>query len=139
MAYVDNKEAFPWTSAAAFTFWDVPEVYRTCPWSELQPLYDFQDGRCAMCGMGRTNLVEDHDHTTGLVRGLLCRSCNASEPHNEHEAWRLWRAGVTPMNKLGLEAEYFSPFGPAITKPVESEADQARLWRAVREMGSEAS
>lgn len=37
-----------------------------------------QQGRCAVCrevGEGR-RLDIDHDHTTGSVRGLLCRRCN---------------------------------------------------------------
>jgi hypothetical protein len=33
--------------------------------------------QCEVCGEpGRTEL--DHDHTTGLVRGWLCRGCNAA-------------------------------------------------------------
>jgi Recombination endonuclease VII len=41
-------------------------------------LHERQSGRCAVCGAtGR--LVADHDHNTGLLRGLLCPSCNNRE------------------------------------------------------------
>lgn len=41
-----------------------------------------QDGHCALCPAtvsGRKNdqfLIVDHDHETGVVRGLLCHHCN---------------------------------------------------------------
>ena len=34
-----------------------------------------QDEKCTICG-GSWNLVVDHSHSTGKVRGLLCRICN---------------------------------------------------------------
>lgn len=41
-----------------------------------------QNNRCAICdkpgGFGLEKLVIDHCHTTGKVRGLLCRLCNNS-------------------------------------------------------------
>jgi hypothetical protein len=44
-------------------------------------LYQIQQGNCAICKKHQTELGErlhvDHDHTTGIVRGLLCRNCNA--------------------------------------------------------------
>ncbi|WP_443051052.1 endonuclease domain-containing protein [Streptomyces sp. JV185] len=35
---------------------------------DAETLSDWQSGRCAICSR-RSDLVEDHDHTTGLARG----------------------------------------------------------------------
>lgn len=35
-----------------------------------------QDGRCLLCDSTTRALVVDHCHSSGRVRGLLCRSCN---------------------------------------------------------------
>lgn len=48
---------------------------------ELRALYKSQDGQCASCGDAldphQTDI--DHDHATGVVRGILCHSCNLAE------------------------------------------------------------
>ena len=49
---------------------------------EYEAMLAEQGGGCAGCGSvvldrsGR-NLAVDHDHETGLVRGLLCQACNS--------------------------------------------------------------
>jgi len=55
---------------------------------EYDELYILQDGVCLVCGKPETgiyksgkpilNLSVDHDHSSGLIRGLLCRTCNIS-------------------------------------------------------------
>jgi len=36
-----------------------------------------QDGKCAICEATQLqNFDVDHDHKTGVVRGLICRDCN---------------------------------------------------------------
>ena len=41
-----------------------------------EQLCSLQAGLCAICKAKPRKLVVDHDHSTGKVRGLLCRKCN---------------------------------------------------------------
>ncbi|MGW5397787.1 endonuclease VII domain-containing protein [Streptomyces sp. NPDC003952] len=44
---------------------------------EYSTLFQEQGGKCAICRQSRQQrLSVDHDHKTGLCRGLLCRRCN---------------------------------------------------------------
>lgn len=52
---------------------------------ELKEMFDKQKGCCKVCGKHQTeldtNLCVDHCHTTGKVRGLLCKNCNLMLGH----------------------------------------------------------
>jgi hypothetical protein len=48
--------------------------------SAVNAILETQDGRCAICRCGppKQGFDLDHDHSTGRVRGFLCRGCNMS-------------------------------------------------------------
>lgn len=52
-------------------------VYDLTP-DDYRRRWEEQDGRCAICRSPSAFglLVVDHDHATGIVRGLLCGGCN---------------------------------------------------------------
>lgn len=48
---------------------------------KARSMIDNHSGLCDICkthipGFGRKNLSVDHDHSTGIVRGMLCQKCN---------------------------------------------------------------
>jgi Recombination endonuclease VII len=47
---------------------------------DFDRIYQIQQGRCKICKKHSTefkrNLAVDHNHETGIVRGLLCLNCN---------------------------------------------------------------
>lgn len=49
--------------------------------ADYDAMHAVQEGRCAICGRSKDNtrwgrLGVDHDHTSGVIRGLLCDPCN---------------------------------------------------------------
>lgn len=68
---------------------------------EFMEIKERQAGVCALCEKpetrtsknGRTfELVVDHDHATGRVRGLLCHSCNVAIGHLRDDPLLAFRA-----------------------------------------------
>jgi hypothetical protein len=53
--------------------------------ADYNKLLEYQGGVCAFCQnactLGR-ELSVDHDHETGVIRGLLCASCNVARVSN---------------------------------------------------------
>ncbi len=76
---------------------------------EYDQLSQQQGGLCAICGeremqvnqYGVKRLAVDHDHETGLVRGLLCNNCNNGLGRFKDNPERLLRA-VSYLNHEGL-------------------------------------
>jgi hypothetical protein len=64
----------------------------------------FQKGVCFICGQPSVGkrLSTDHSHEDGLVRGLLCHSCNAilGKIENAFKRYGLARAGLTVCDIL---------------------------------------
>src|SRR5712691_5476942 len=71
--------------------------YKNLTGGEYYALYIAQKRRCAICGRnaneyGGGNLVVDHDHSTGLVRSLLCRACNTGIGFFSEDVSRMQKA-----------------------------------------------
>lgn len=80
---------------------------------EYAQLYLFQGGKCALCrratGASR-KLSVDHDHATGLVRGLLCRPCNTMLGHARDSTKFflrcIWYLRRTPYSRMREGGEF---------------------------------
>lgn len=70
--------------------------------------HEWHAGRCAVCGFRVERLIDDHDHDSGLIRGLLCRSCNGREPHDDG-LFRKYRERP-PAQILAIHLRYFDPW-----------------------------
>lgn len=80
-------ERMPGLSAAAIEMIDEGRGGGNPRWG------DFHAGRCAICAIDWQNLVDDHCHDTGQIRGLLCRSCNTCEGVTVgliYDRYRMW-------------------------------------------------
>lgn len=123
----------------------------------LEPLRSYQDGKCAICEEVK-DLVVDHDHETGFVRGLLCRRCNTTEgikdwpwlrayranppavqlglrvPYGKHMARQPSLGRLSPLEKLAVNA-HRSDFRPS-TEDDAHKDDVQMFWRLLRAIGS---
>jgi hypothetical protein len=71
------------------------KVYNITP-EEWQKMFTFQKGLCAIClrpAADFKHLHVDHDHSSKLIRGLLCWSCNSLLP-NRQELTELFERAI---------------------------------------------
>lgn len=87
--------------------WRVPEGKTPSHLSATQALRRWQDGACAMCSARPKRLLVDHCHRSGLVRGLLCTSCNTAEGLRDAPPFVAYRSRP-PAVLLGVEEQYGS-------------------------------
>jgi len=79
----------------------------------------WQAERCAICGEG-VGLVTDHDHSTGLVRGELCRPCNTNEgirKGGDNNVYARYRQRP-PVRILGVRIRYQHPITGEYAEPL---------------------
>jgi hypothetical protein len=77
----------------------------------MQAIYDWQAGRCAVCGGSneRRDFVLDHDHYTGLSRGWLCWMCNRAEGAGRKREYEKYRH-QHPASMFGVRDVYEGPW-----------------------------
>ena len=77
--------------------------------SEHQLMVTKQNGTCAICNQEGL-LCVDHNHTTGKVRGLLCKSCNLGIGSFADDVERL-QAAINYLNSQKEKAQVTGLFG----------------------------
>lgn len=69
---------------------------------ELERMKEDQNYCCKICKELSDNLVVDHDHKTGTVRGLLCSNCNLAVGYIRDNPW--WPAkAIAYLEKYGVK------------------------------------
>lgn len=89
------------------------------------------NGICSIC-FKEVRLVLDHDHGTGLVRGWVCRQCNAALAIFDEDPGAMGRMAryiaQPPLNDLNLSyrrSKYLRH-----PEPKQRTRDRARQWYA---------
>lgn len=104
--------------------WQIPNGPTPTHLSATAAIRAWQDGACAACGAVRIRLLVDHDHRTGLIRGLLCPSCNTAEGVGNSPTLAAYRERP-PAVMLGVEEQYGSVWDGFGVDPAHTEERNA--------------
>lgn len=77
--------------------WQLSTRYKITP-DQFATMHSAQGGLCALCPASLDKPHVDHDHNTGVVRGLLCHRCNIRLGGWDDIEWR-----AKAIKYLGLE------------------------------------
>jgi hypothetical protein len=96
-----------------------------------------QGGRCALCGEVCTlpEAVVDHEHSTGEVRGVLHRGCNAMLGHIENNRARHLLRDIPRLSRFlaGVVPYIYAKRGDdVVLYPTHRTADEKRLLKNKR-------
>lgn len=95
-------------------------LYNITP-EEYEVILAFQNGVCAICERPptKTRLAVDHDHATGLTRGLVHWQCNSALAKLNDKAQRAlnaWKYLSDPPATKALGEQRFGRTGRVTTK-----------------------
>lgn len=96
-----------------------------------------QDGKCAICGLSipLSGACLDHDHATGLIRGVLCRNCNGIEGKIKNLVTR-GRRTMLHKDYLGQVLRYWIHFETdrtGLLHPTDLTEEEKRIKRNTKQ------
>lgn len=101
-----------------------------------------QRGLCSLCKRRPTVPCLDHCHSTGVIRGVLCRGCNALLGKIENNAARNGLRG-TALNTYLMNIPQYLAFGEqgglGILHPTHKTEDEKRLARNAKAVKARAA
>ena len=123
-SHAGDPVCWSWPTPTTFSFGDDETAEEFLRWWNRD---------CAVCGSAG-ELVDDHDHKTGLVRGCLCRSCNSREGHADNEGIFGKYRQRNPASILGVKVRYWSPWvGYAEPEPILTPEEEAAAARRIHD------
>ncbi len=84
--YKDNKESLREYNTTWYRF----KLYGITK-EKYKEMYQKQNGKCLICFRTKDVLCVDHNHSTGKIRGLLCKPCNSLLGHLEADITKIER------------------------------------------------
>jgi len=103
--------------------------------SEYKKILAFQGGVCAICERPpkKQRLAVDHDHKSGIIRGLLCPSCNKGLAYFRDLATRLQRAHLYLSHTPVFKALGWIPVGRVgrVTRKWKTKTEKRERLREV--------
>ncbi|MQY08680.1 endonuclease VII domain-containing protein [Actinomadura macrotermitis] len=94
--------------------------------AEIKALGARQGGVCVIC-LREPAAHVDHDHVTGLFRGLLCFGCNGGLGQFEDDIWRLGEAADYLEGRSSFARRMILEFGEATFDGRSRRAEERRL------------